>query len=257
MRIARCKVQGRIIHAAISGEAGSEIVEELTGDPVAGDVADTGKSYPMAAATLLAPVTPSKIVCVAKNYAAHAAETGAEVPASPMLFLKPPSAVVGPNQPIVLPSYSSDVDHEVELAVVIGRAARNVAPEEALSYVFGYTVGNDVSARDVQKTEPQWVRAKAFDTSCPLGPWIVTGLDPADLALRCHVNGELRQDGTTCDLVVDVAHLIAFASTVMTLLPGDVVLTGTPAGVGPLTGGDTVVCSVEGIGELRNPVVAA
>ena len=270
MRIARCRVSGREIYAAISGDADSQIVEELSGDPFAGGpgtrtrrnaaespgpVIDTGRSYPMAAATLLAPVArPSKIVCVARNYAEHAAEFGNAVPTSPQLFLKPWTAIVGPDEPIVLPSYSSHVDHEVELAVVIGTTAKDVTPDQALDHVFGYTVGNDVSARDVQKTEPQWVRAKAFDTSCALGPWIETAVDPAALGLRCRVGGVTRQEGTTADMVFDVAHLVAYASTVFTLLPGDVIMTGTPAGVGPLTSGDTVECEIDGIGVLSNPV---
>jgi len=205
---------------------------------------------------LLAPIQPSKILCVGRNYAAHAKEHAAEVPEVPLLFLKPPSAVIGPGDPILLPPQSQQVEHEAELAVVISRRGRWISPEEALNYILGYTIANDVTARDLQFRDGQWTRGKGFDTFCPLGPWIETDFDPADAVITCHVNGEMRQMATTRDMVFSVRQLIAFASSVMTLEPGDLLLTGTPAGVGPLQAGDTVEVTIEGLGTLRNPVAA-
>lgn len=204
--------------------------------------------------TLLPPVRPSKIVCIGRNYAAHAAERQAEVPDEPMLFLKPPSALIGPQAAIEFTASAGRVDHEAELAVIIGKQAKNVAREDALAYVLGYTCANDVSARDYQKKDGQWGRAKGFDTFCPLGPWINTELNPKDLALRCLVNGGVRQDSRTSFMVFDVPALISFISHVMTLLPGDLILTGTPAGISPLVDGDVVSVEIEGIGTLENPV---
>jgi 2-keto-4-pentenoate hydratase/2-oxohepta-3-ene-1,7-dioic acid hydratase in catechol pathway len=216
----------------------------------------TGERVPLEGLRLLAPVIPSKVVCVGKNHRAHADEMGGEVPDDPLLFLKPSSSVIGPGDAIRLPTDVSDeVHHEAELAVVIGALLQRVTPEQAMAGVFGYTAANDVTARDWQRRESQWFRAKGFDTFCPLGPAIATGLDPADLRLRCFVDGELRQDGSTAELLVDVASLLSQISHVMTLLPSDVVLTGTPAGVGPLRPGQTVRVEVEGIGALDNPVV--
>lgn len=206
--------------------------------------------------SLLPPLMPGKLVCVGRNYAAHAAEHQAAVPDEPMLFLKPPSAVIAHRAPIELPANVGRVDHEAELAVIIGRRARHVRREDALDYVLGYTCANDVSARDYQKKDGQWGRAKGFDTFCPLGPVIATDLDPARLAVRAVLNGELRQNGNTADMVFDVPFLIAFISAIMTLEPGDVILTGTPEGVSPIAPGDVVEIEVEGIGALRNPVVA-
>jgi 2-keto-4-pentenoate hydratase/2-oxohepta-3-ene-1,7-dioic acid hydratase in catechol pathway len=204
---------------------------------------------------LLAPCQPSKIVAVGRNYAAHAAEHGAQVPAEPLLFLKPPSALIGPGAAILYPAHLSQrVEHEAELAVVIGRRARQVRREEAAAYVWGYTCANDVTARDLQQRDGQWTRAKGFDTFCPLGPWIVPDLDAADLAISCRVNGRLRQEGRTRDMIFPVDELIAYASAVMTLEPGDVILTGTPAGVGPIVPGDRVTVEIEGIGILENEV---
>lgn len=205
---------------------------------------------------LLPPVLPSKIICVGRNYVAHAKEHDAEVPEVPLLFLKPPSTVIGPGDTILLPPQSRQVEHEAELAVVIGRRGRWIPPDEALSYVLGYTVANDVTARDLQFRDGQWSRAKGFDTFCPVGPWIETDFDPADALISCHVNGELRQMASTRDMVFGVRQLVTYASTVMTLEPGDLILTGTPAGVGPLTDGDSVEVTIEGIGTLRNPVAA-
>jgi 2-keto-4-pentenoate hydratase/2-oxohepta-3-ene-1,7-dioic acid hydratase in catechol pathway len=204
---------------------------------------------------LLPPIGPGKIICVGRNYIAHAREHDAEVPEIPLLFLKPPTAVIGPGENIVLPPQSQLIEHEAELAVVIGKQGRRVQPENALEYVLGYTVGNDVTARDLQSKDGQWTRSKGFDTFCPLGPWIETELDSADAMITCHVNGEMRQMASTRDMVFNVRQLIAFASSVMTLLPGDVLLTGTPAGVGPLLPGDVVEVTIEGIGKLSNPVI--
>jgi len=203
---------------------------------------------------LLAPVEPSKIVCVGRNYAAHAREHDAEIPAVPLLFLKPPSALIAAGETIYLPPQAEQVEHEAELAVVIGVRGRWIPAEEAMDHVFGYTIANDVTARDLQMRDGQWTRSKSFDTFCPLGPWIDTDLDPADALISCHVNDEMRQMASTRDMVFNVRQLVAFASSIMTLEPGDLLLTGTPAGVGLLKPGDVVKVSIEGIGELVNPV---
>jgi 2-keto-4-pentenoate hydratase/2-oxohepta-3-ene-1,7-dioic acid hydratase in catechol pathway len=208
--------------------------------------------------SLLAPATPSKIVCVGRNYAAHAAEHGADVPAEPLLFFKPPSSVTSPGADIVLPELSSRVEHECELALIIGRRCRGVPKELAWEQVLGVTCGNDVTARDLQRADSQWTRGKGFDTFCPLGPWIVTGLgegEARELHVSCVVNGELRQQANTAQMVFSPAFLIAYITQVMTLEPGDVVMTGTPSGVGPLQAGDVVEVSVSGVGTLSNPVV--
>ncbi|OGO66885.1 MAG: 2-hydroxyhepta-2,4-diene-1,7-dioate isomerase [Chloroflexi bacterium RBG_19FT_COMBO_56_12] len=205
---------------------------------------------------LLAPIQPSKILCVGRNYVAHAKEHAAEVPEVPLLFLKPPSAVIGTGDPILLPPQSQQVEHEAELAVVISRRGRWISPEEAPNYILGYTIANDVTARDLQFRDGQWTRGKGFDTFCPLGPWIETDFDPADAVITCHVNGEMRQMASTRDMVFGVRQLIAFASSVMTLEPGDLLLTGTPAGVGLLQAGDVVEVTIEGLGTLRNSVTA-
>jgi 2-keto-4-pentenoate hydratase/2-oxohepta-3-ene-1,7-dioic acid hydratase in catechol pathway len=203
---------------------------------------------------LLAPVSPGKIICVGRNYTAHAKEHGAEVPSVPLIFLKPPSAVIGPGEKILLPPQSNQVEHEAELAVVIGQQGRWISAENALEYLLGYTIANDVTARDLQFSDGQWTRAKGFDTFCPLGPWIETDFDPADAMITCHVNQEMRQMASTRDMVFSVRQLIAYVSSVMTLYPGDMLLTGTPAGVSPLKAGDEVEISIEGLGTLRNPV---
>jgi 2-keto-4-pentenoate hydratase/2-oxohepta-3-ene-1,7-dioic acid hydratase in catechol pathway len=206
---------------------------------------------------LLAPTAPSKIVCVGRNYSAHAAEHGAEVPTQPLLFLKPPSAVLSPGGTIVLPELSNQVEHEAELTLVIGSRARQVSEDRAWRHVLGVTCGNDVTARDLQRSDNQWTRGKGFDTFCPLGPWLVTGLretDVADLELSCRVNRELRQKADTDQMVFSPAFLISYITQIMTLEPGDVVMTGTPAGVGPLDPGDTVEVEIERIGKLTNTV---
>ncbi len=206
-------------------------------------------------ARLLAPVIPTKIVCVGKNYADHAAEMGSDVPDRPILFLKPPTAVIGPLQRIKIPADSEEVHHEAELAIVMGRVTRDVAIEDVGPHIMGYTAANDVTARDLQRLDGQWTRAKGFDTFCPLGPVIDTELDPQEsLSIVCRVNDEVRQSATTADMVFGVGELVSYISRVMTLLPGDVILTGTPEGVGPIDVGDRVEVEIEGIGLLLNPV---
>jgi 2-keto-4-pentenoate hydratase/2-oxohepta-3-ene-1,7-dioic acid hydratase in catechol pathway len=204
---------------------------------------------------LLAPVEPGKIIGIGSNYRDHAAEMGKPVPAEPKIFLKAPSALIGPEERIEIPPRTTRVDHEAELGVVIGRRCRRVTADNAMDYVFGYTNVNDVTARDFQKADGVFARAKGFDTFCPVGPAVVTGIDPKALRVRCTVNGQVRQDGTTADMVFDVAALVAYVSSVMTLEPGDLIATGTPAGVGALVAGDRVVVEVEGLGALSNPVV--
>ena len=206
---------------------------------------------------VLSPTVPTKIVCVGRNYAAHAAEHNNPMPKAPLLFLKPPSSVIAHGEAIVLPSQSQRVEHEAELAVVIGRRCRNVTAERAWDYVLGVTCGNDVTARDLQRKDGQWTRGKGFDTFCPLGPWLVTGVtaaDFADVAVTCCVNGDVRQHGRTSEMAFTPADIIAYVSAVMTLLPGDVLMTGTPAGVGPLVAGDVVDVEIDGVGVLRNTV---
>jgi 2-keto-4-pentenoate hydratase/2-oxohepta-3-ene-1,7-dioic acid hydratase in catechol pathway len=214
-------------------------------------------SLPLEEVRLLAPVLPGKIICVGRNYVEHAREHGAEVPKIPLIFLKPPSAILNPGEPILLPPQSQQVEHEAELVVVIGRRGKNILPEQAREYIFGYTVGNDVTARDLQRSDGQWTRAKGFDTFCPFGPWVDTEFDPSDAVITCRVNGQLRQMGSTREMVFSVPTLIAFISSVMTLEPGDLIFTGTPAGVGPLQEGDVVEVEIEGLGKLRNPVAKA
>lgn len=233
-----------------------EMVHALCGDPF-GSWETGAEIAALTSLSLLAPVVPTKIICVGRNYPAHAAEHAAEVPAEPLLFLKPPSALIGPGAPIVLPAQSKQVEHEAELAVVIGRRCRNISPTVAWQHVLGVTCANDVTARDLQRQDRTWTRGKGFDTFCPAGPWVVSGLseeDIADLSVVCRVNGTVRQQGRTSEMVFRVSELIAYASTIMTLEPGDLLLTGTPAGVGPLHPGDHVEVEVETIGTLHNPV---
>ncbi|MGP7961196.1 fumarylacetoacetate hydrolase family protein [Sanguibacter sp. A247] len=257
MRIARFTQGSDPRFALVDGEVGAESLHVITGDPLYMPVQPTGEVVPLTDdVRLLAPVIPrSKIVGVGRNYADHVKEMGNELPVSPLLFFKPNTSVIGPDDPIVLPSWTREVSYESELAVVIGKVTKDVAPEDALSKVFGFTVANDVTARDAQRSDDQWARAKGFDSSCPIGPWIVTDLDVEDLAVRSRVNGEDRQDGRTSDMIFDVAYLISYVSQCFTLLPGDLILTGTPAGVGLVDHGDVVECEVERIGVLRNPVI--
>ncbi len=209
---------------------------------------------PLEEAQLVAPIVPGKIICVGRNYAAHAAEHDAEVPEIPIIFLKPPSTVIGPGEAILLPPQSEQVEHEAELAVVMSQQGRWIRPEQAMKHVLGFTLANDVTARDLQFRDDQWTRGKGFDTFCPLGPWIETEFDPADALITCSVNGQMKQMASTRDMIFTVPHIVAFISSVMTLEPGDVVLTGTPSGVGPLTDGDEVTVEIERLGTLSNPV---
>ena len=231
------------------------MVGPIEGDPL-GEFRRLDANQDLNSVRLLAPLLPGKILCVGRNYLAHAREHNEEVPEVPLLFFKPPSSVIGPGDKIVLPPQSEQVEHEAELVVVIGRKGRWISPENALEHVLGYTIGNDVTARDLQRRDTQWTRAKGFDTFCPLGPWVQTDFDPADVVITCHVNGQMRQMASTRDMVFGVRQLIAFASSIMTLDPGDIIFTGTPAGVGPLLPGDVVKVSIEGLGELENRVVA-
>ncbi|WP_448629067.1 fumarylacetoacetate hydrolase family protein [Cellulomonas soli] len=258
MRIARFTTGNDPRYALVEGEPGAEELVVISGDPIYTPVQPTGERLRLDqdGVRLLAPVIPrSKIIGVGRNYADHAAEHGHDVPTQPLLFLKPNTSVIGPDDPIVLPDWTEHVEHEAELAVVIGKVTKDVRPDKALDQVFGFTVANDVTARDIQRSDLQWTRAKGFDTSCPIGPWIVPGLDVDDLAVRARVNGETRQDGRTSQMVFDVAYLISYVSEVFTLLPGDVILTGTPAGVSPIVARDVVEVEVEEIGTLRNPVL--
>jgi 2-keto-4-pentenoate hydratase/2-oxohepta-3-ene-1,7-dioic acid hydratase in catechol pathway len=230
-------------------------VAAIDGHPFA-TIRFTGERWSLPEVRLLSPVLPSKVVAVGRNYADHAREMGSEVPEIPLLFLKPSTSVIGPGDLIRLPADSRQVEHEAELAVVVGAPAKDVARGKALDHVLGYAAANDVTARDQQRADVQFTRAKGYDSFCPLGPWIETVLDPSDLRVTATVNGVVKQDGRTSQMVHDAAGLVAFVSSIMTLLPGDVILTGTPAGVGPIRDGDTVSIEVEGIGALTNEVRA-
>ncbi len=252
MRIIRYRYHDHVDWGVLVGD----VVHALVVSPYE-DAAPGPPLYPLDSVALLAPCQPTKIVAVGRNYAAHAAELGNVVPEEPIIFLKPPSAIIGPEQAIVWPAASARVDYEGELAAVIGRRCQASAPPEAMHAILGYTCGNDVTARDLQQRGGPWSRAKGYDTFCPLGPWIETDLDPADLRIVTRVAGQVRQDARTSLMVYSVGELISFISHIMTLEPGDVVLTGTPAGVGPLVVDATVEIEIEGLGLLRNPVVRA
>jgi 2-keto-4-pentenoate hydratase/2-oxohepta-3-ene-1,7-dioic acid hydratase in catechol pathway len=230
-------------------------VGKIEGDPF-GNYRRMEADIPLNEVRLLAPVQPSKIICVGLNYAAHAKEQGAELPKLPLLFLKPPSAIINPGETILLPPQSTRVDHEAELVAVVGKRGRHITAESAQDHIYGYTVGNDVTARDLQKMDGQWTRGKGFDTFCPFGPWIDTEFDASDALITCKVSGQPRQMGSTRDLIFNVDALVAFISSVMTLELGDLIFTGTPAGIGPLVAGDEVVIEIEGLGKLSNPVAA-
>ncbi len=252
MKIARFSTGDDPRFGILDEEEGHLVV--LYGEPRFSGYQTTGERVPLADARLLAPVIPrSKVVAVGRNYAAHAAEHGSEAPTTPLIFLKPNTSVIGPDDAIRLPADSERVEHEGELAVVIGRITRDVSVEDAARSIFGYTIGNDVTARDIQHSDSQWARAKGYDTFCPLGPVIETEGSFEDALIETRVDGELRQSGRTSEMVHTVPELIAFASRVWTLLPGDAILTGTPAGVGPFTYGPVVEVSIEGIGTLSNP----
>jgi len=238
------------VYGVITGDK----IELITGLPWP-DISDPVAALNLADVKILAPVIPSKVVCVGKNYADHAKEMGGEVPAEPVIFIKPNTTVIGEGDYIVLPPQSVNVHHEAELAIVIGALAKNVEVDRADEVIFGYTCANDVTARDLQNSDGQWTRSKSFDTFCPLGPWIETDLDPQDLAISCSVNGEIRQDGNTSDLVRSAREMVSWISHMMTLLPGDVILTGTPAGVSQIVNGDSVAVTIADIGTLTNPVI--
>lgn len=260
MRIARLSVDGKVTFAIVGNDAtGMPIFHEMVGHPF-GEVATTEQTWSLAQVRLLPPVLPSKVVCIGKNYFEHAAELDSAVPAEPLFFLKPSTSVIAPGEPIILPDLSDQVEHEAELALVIGRMCRNVSANDAHQVVLGVTAANDVTARDLQARDGQWTRAKGFDTFCPLGPWIDTDISIDDvtepgLAVTCLVDDSPRQSFTTGDMVYGPRAIIAAVSAVMTLLPGDVILTGTGAGVGGLRHGDTVRVRLEGVGALTNPVL--
>ncbi len=267
MRIARFTTGDEPQYGVVMGEvdefgqpADDSIVVALTGDPLYVGIEVTQEQHRLADVRLLAPVLPrSKVVGFARNYAEHAAEMGNDVPAEPLMFIKPNTSVIGPGDPIAYPSLTEELHFEGEVAVVIGRICRDVPAAQATDVIFGYTIANDVTARDLQRSDVQFTRAKGFDTFCPLGPWIETDLDPQDFvdgrAIQTHLNGDLKQDGNTRDLIFDIPTLVEKVSAVMTLLPGDLILTGTPAGVGPMQVGDEVEVSVAGLGALTNSVV--
>lgn len=252
MRITRCVIDGDPFYGLVEDEQ----VIELAGDPFFHGVQPTQTVHALDDVRLVAPIIPrSKVVGFGKNYAEHAREMGGEAPARPVMFLIPNTAVLGPGEPIRFPDFSDEISYEGELAVVIGRICKDVPPENAHEVVFGYTIANDLTARDAQRNDGQWSRAKGFDGSVPLGPWIETELDPDALAITTTVDGKTVQDGNTRDMLTQVAGLIAQASEAFTLLPGDVLLTGTPAGVGLLQEGQTVEVTIEGIGTLSNRVM--
>lgn len=256
MRIIRYQYkQESVTYGWVLDEPGGSLVGPIEGSPF-GQFRRLEASIPIEQVQLLPPVLPSKILCIGRNYAAHAREHNSPVPDVPMLFLKPPSSLIGPGDTILLPPQSQQIEHEAELTVVIGQAGRWIPTEQAMQHVFGYTIANDVTARDLQRRDGQWSRAKGFDTFCPLGPWIETDFDPADSLITCNVNGEMRQMASTRDMVFSIRQLIAFISSVMTLEVGDILLTGTPAGVGTLSAGDQVEIIIEGIGTLSNTIQA-
>lgn len=257
MRLVRFSIDNSKRCGIIEGDKVLEVEDFiLSGSAAAANgLKRTGRSYPFEALSLLAPVAPSKIIAIGLNYRAHAAEFNKALPKEPMLFMKPPSAVIGPGDEILYPAHMSRrVDFEAELAVVIGRRARGVSAKDAPQYILGYSCFNDVTARDLQGRDVQYTRAKGFDTFAPLGPWIETSLDPDDVMVEAYLNGEKRQSSSTSDMIFGVCELVSFISRVMTLLAGDVIATGTPSGVGKMKPGDTVEIRIEGIGSLENTV---
>jgi 2-keto-4-pentenoate hydratase/2-oxohepta-3-ene-1,7-dioic acid hydratase in catechol pathway len=254
VRLGRIASPNGVAFVSIEGDEGVAVCREIAEHPF-GAPTFTGRSWPLADVRLLAPILASKVVCMGKNYAAHAEEMGGAAPEDPVIFLKPNTAIIGPGVPIQLPADAHPVHHEGELAVVIGRACKDVPAARAAENILGYTIANDVSARDQQLKDGQWMRAKGHDTFCPLGPWIVTDIEPDGLDLRTAVNGQVRQHSNTSLMIHDVAAIVEWVSAVMTLLPGDLILTGTPEGVGPIENGDSVSITVSGIGTLTNPVV--
>jgi len=249
VRIGRFSLKGQPFYGLIEGER----IKVLRGFPWP-KIELTGEEIPLSQARLLAPCKPTKIIALGLNYRDHARELKMPLPEEPLLFLKPPSAVIGPEEKIILPPQSKRVDYEAELAIVIGKKAKNVSIETALDYVLGYTCFNDVTARDLQQKDGQWTRAKGFDTFAPIGPWIETELDPGDLKVEAFLNGERRQSSSTKELVFSVPEIISYVSHIMTLFPGDVIATGTPPGIGPLQPGDLIEVRIKGIGDLKNYV---
>lgn len=254
MRLGRVASPDGVAFVAIEGDEGGAIAREIAEHPF-GTPTFTGRQWPLADVRLLAPILATKVVCIGKNYAAHVAEMGGDQVEDPIIFMKPNTAIIGPNAPIMLPAGANPVHHEGELAAVIGRPCKDVSAARAAENILGYTIANDVTARDQQRKDGQWTRGKGHDTFCPVGPWIVTDIDPSDLEIRTEVNDEVRQDSRTSMMIHDVGAIIEWISAVMTLLPGDLILTGTPEGVGPIEDGDTVSVTIEGIGTLTNPVV--
>jgi 2-keto-4-pentenoate hydratase/2-oxohepta-3-ene-1,7-dioic acid hydratase in catechol pathway len=254
MRLGRIASPDGVAFVSVEGDGADAVCKEIAEHPF-GTPTFTGRGWPLADVRLLAPILASKVVCMGKNYAAHIEEMGGGDFPDPIIFLKPNTSIIGPQVPIQLPANAHPVHHEAELAVVIGRPCKDVPANRAAENILGYTIANDVSARDQQKQDGQWTRAKGHDTFCPVGPWIVTDLDPTDLEVRAEVNGEVRQRSRTSLMIHDIGAIIEWVSAVMTLLPGDLILTGTPEGVGPLEHGDTVDITVDGIGTLTNPVV--
>lgn len=244
--------------AAVVGDEGAEVAREIAEHPF-GEPTFTGRTWPLAKTRLLAPILASKVIAIGKNYREHVAEmaelTGGEAPADPVIFLKPNTSIIGPEVPIVRPRSSERVDYEGELAVVIGRPCKEVKAAQAASAILGYTIANDVTARDQQIADGQWTRGKGYDSFCPLGPWIETSLDPSDLAISTTLDGELKQSSRTSQMIHGIGEIVEWVSAVMTLMPGDVILTGTPAGIGPMVAGQSVSVTVEGIGTLTNPVI--
>ncbi|MDI6809074.1 MAG: fumarylacetoacetate hydrolase family protein [Candidatus Eisenbacteria bacterium] len=252
MRIVRYQIKDEAPRCGLIMEGEIKPIE----GSIFGDYRRMGPGVPVGSVRLLAPAEPGKIICLGRNYAEHAREHGSDVPKVPLIFMKPPSSIINPGDKIVLPPQSQQVEHEAELVVVIGRRGRHIAAGEARGYILGYTIGNDATARDLQRSDGQWTRAKSFDTFCPFGPWIDTEFDPSDALIACTVNGAVRQKASTREMIFKVDTLVAFISSVMTLEAGDLIFTGTPAGVGPLKPGDVVEVEIQGLGKLSNPVAA-
>ncbi|WP_018177113.1 fumarylacetoacetate hydrolase family protein [Jongsikchunia kroppenstedtii] len=253
MRLGRIASPDGVAFVSIEGDGDTAVTREIAEHPF-GTPTFTGRQWPLADVRLLAPILASKVVCIGKNYAAHAAEMGGAPPEEPVIFIKPNTSIIGPQAPILRPPSSDRVDFEGELAVVIGQPCRDVAAAKAKDVILGYTVANDVTARDQQAADVQWTRGKGYDTFCPLGPWIETSLDPSDLEIRTELDGEVKQRSRTSLMLHDVGAIVEWISRIMTLLPGDVILTGTPEGIGPMSAGQQVSVTVEGIGTLTNPV---
>ncbi len=249
MRIARFSRAGNVAYGLVEGDT----LKPIIGDPFSG-ITESGESFPLSSVELLAPVTPTKIVCIGMNYSAHAAEISQDVPDEPLMFFKPTSSITAAGQPIVLPWQSNQVELECELAIVVGKEAKNVPIDKVGEYILGFTIANDVTARDIQFSDLQWARSKGFDTFCPLGPWVDTEFDPEEAMLQSRVNGAVRQQGTTNDMNFGIYEIFTYVSQNVTLYPGDVILTGSPAGLAKIEKGDSVECEIKGLGVLANPV---